>query len=276
MARVNNARNVSFGKPKLGGVAYCAPIGTPLPKGPDDQLDPAFVNVGFLSEDGITLTTDSDNATIVEMGGLTVLTVVSSSSETYQFVMLEQCVEAARARFGSQNVTVDDMGNIRILHNGLPTEALEWVFEILLTGDRKDRHVVPNATISEVGDITYNSTDAKGWDITLAANSDSRIDSATSVEYIAALVDSVTLVVDGTSDTPSGDMKIGDSQTLAVNAIVNGEPIKVTNGVTVTSSTDAVTVNGTTITAAQEGTALITVTAGGQTLTLNVTVTPKA
>ncbi len=31
MAIANNARNVSYGKPKYGGVAYRAPIGTPRP-----------------------------------------------------------------------------------------------------------------------------------------------------------------------------------------------------------------------------------------------------
>ena len=47
----NNARNVSYGKPKYGGVAYRAPIGTPLPESPDEPLDKAFENVGYLNED---------------------------------------------------------------------------------------------------------------------------------------------------------------------------------------------------------------------------------
>ena len=54
MAIANNARNVSYGKPKYGGVAYRAPIGTPLPTTPDEPLDSAFENVGYLNQDGIS------------------------------------------------------------------------------------------------------------------------------------------------------------------------------------------------------------------------------
>ena len=84
MAIANNARNVSYGKPKYGGVAYRAPIGTPLPITSDEPLDSAFENVGYLNEDGISLATDSSTASITDMGGVTVLTIVTSSSETYK------------------------------------------------------------------------------------------------------------------------------------------------------------------------------------------------
>ena len=153
MAIANNARNVSYGKPKYGGVAYRAPIGTPLPTTPDDPLDSAFENVGYLTQDGISLATDSSTASITDMGGVTVLTIVTSSSATYTLVMLETNERAAKARFGDQNVRVDELGNMEITHNGLPTDQSSWVFEISLTGNRADRRVL--CVFENVGGVFF-------------------------------------------------------------------------------------------------------------------------
>lgn len=277
MAIANNARNVSYGKPKYGGVAYRAPIGTPLPTTPDEALDPAFENVGYLNEDGIGLSTDSSTASITDMGGITVLTTVTSSSETYTLVMLETNQRAAKARFGDSNVESDKLGNMTITHNGLPTEQSSWVFEILLTGNRADRIVIPSASISEAAEINYNLSDAKGWGVTLAANADSRIDGGTAVEYIAALIDDFAIAT-ATEDSPATSMTVDETQTLAVTVDVEGNgEVKITDGFTVASSApDIVLAEDTTITAKKAGKATVTVTVGGTSKSFEVTVSPKA
>lgn len=274
MAIANNARNVSYGKPKYGGVAYRAPIGTPLPTTPDEPLDSAFENVGYLNQDGISLATDSSTASITDMGGITVLTIVTSSSETYTLVMLETNERAAKARFGDTNVESDQLGNMTITHNGLPTDQSSWVFEISLTGNRADRLVIPSASISEAAEITYNLSDAKGWGITLAANADSRIAGGTSREYIAALIDDFDIVTASGDDAPSASMTVEGSQTLAVNVQVEGKgEVKITEGFTVTSSDDqTVQASGTTITAKKTGKATVTVTVGGTSKSFEITV----
>ena len=277
MAIANNARNVSYGKPKYGGVAYRAPIGTPLPTTPDEALDPAFENVGYLNEDGIGLSTDSSTASITDMGGITVLTTVTSSSETYTLVMLETNQRAAKARFGDTNVESDKLGNMTITHNGLPTEQSSWVFEILLTGNRADRIVIPSASVSEAAEINYNLSDAKGWGVTLAANADSRIDGGTAVEYIAALIDNFAIAT-ATEDSPATSMTVDETQTLAVTVDVEGNgEVKIADGFTVASSApDIVLAEGTTITAKKAGKATVTVTVGGTSKSFEVTVSPKA
>ena len=50
----NDSTNVSFGKFKVGGYAYAAPVGTALPTDSESALDPAFQLIGYLSEAGIT------------------------------------------------------------------------------------------------------------------------------------------------------------------------------------------------------------------------------
>jgi hypothetical protein len=50
----NTATNVTVGKPNVSGAVYRAPIGTTLPTDATTALDPAFVSLGYVSEDGLS------------------------------------------------------------------------------------------------------------------------------------------------------------------------------------------------------------------------------
>ena len=183
----NNAENVSFGKPNVGGVFYTAPYGTALPKDPTTPLPEAWKNNGYVSDDGITNSTDTDNSTIVEMGGKTVLTEITSYAESYQMTLIEILnPDAAKTRYGEANVTADAAGGLTITHN-LPEGRFSGVIELALNGNKVDRIVIPNITRSEFGDRTMVGTDAMGYDVTLAANASADYDGGTSREYIASV-----------------------------------------------------------------------------------------
>lgn len=280
MAKANNSQNVSFGKPKVGGAVFRAPMGTPLPQNATDPLDDAYENVGYISDAGVTNTTDAETASITEWGGLTVLTVVSSTSETYGFTMIETREESAKVRFGDSNVKADELGNLSIDHNGLPSDMSQYVIESILTGNRPDRYVIPSATVTEVEETSLNSSDAKGWGVTLAANADDRIGGATSREYIAAIVDKVELTLAEGDTAPKTNMAPEETQTLAVKATPSGasDPVKVTTGFTVQSSDPAtIAVEGNVITAKKDGKATVFVYVANNTLSLEITVaTAKA
>ena len=59
-----NAANVSVGKPMVIGGLYAAPTSTPTPSDATSALNEAFVNLGYLSDDGITNTVESDSEDI--------------------------------------------------------------------------------------------------------------------------------------------------------------------------------------------------------------------
>jgi hypothetical protein len=186
----NNADNVSFGKPKVSGVFYTAPYGTALPTDATTVLPEEWKNNGYVSDDGITNSTDTDNSTIVEMGGATVLTEVTSYAESYQMTLIEILnADAAKTRYGDKNVTTDLKGGLTITHN-LPDGKFSGVIELALNGNKADRIVIPNITRSEFGDRTLVGTDAMGYDVTLAANAYSAYDGGTSREYIASVATS--------------------------------------------------------------------------------------
>lgn len=182
----NDKSNVSLGKPcAIGGVFY-APLGTALPKDAKTPLAEAYKCIGFISEDGLTNSTDTDTTEVKEWGGSTVLKEISSYSETYQFAMLEIKADSMKLRYGADNVTGSD-GSLHILHGMPKDEHYVVVFEIMLTGNRKQRLVLPDASVVEYDDITYSAGDPITYSVTLSANPSKLIGGKTVDAYIEAV-----------------------------------------------------------------------------------------
>lgn len=180
-----NADNVSFGKPKVGGVFYTAPYGTPLPTDATTPLSEEWKDNGYVSSDGITNSVDTDKSTIEEMGGSTVLTEITKYAESYQLTLIEiMNANAAATRYGEENVTSDANGGMTITHK-LPAGQFSAVVELALTGGKARRTIIPKASRSDFGDQKMVGTDALGYDVTVAANAYADYDGGTSREYIA-------------------------------------------------------------------------------------------
>lgn len=182
----NNKGNVSLGKPKASGFIYRAPAGTQVPTDATTKLPEAFECVGYVGEDGVTQSTDTDSTEVKDAGGVTVLSVITSYAETYQFVMLELNKTSATIRYGSDAVKVE--GDAMTIGHKMPSgESAVFVFELLCTGNKARRLIVPDATPNEFGDTQYHIGDAVAYDVTLAASPSDQIDGETSREYIAPI-----------------------------------------------------------------------------------------
>lgn len=178
----NDSTMVSLGKFKVGGYAYWAPSGTALPPDSSTPLAAAFKLLGYLSEDGLTNTTDTDTTEIKDANGTTVMKVITSYAESYQFALLEVLrVEAAKMRYNSDAVTGTDK-SMTIKHQMPSDEDFVLVFEIAMTGDVKDRLVIGNATRAEFGDRQVHAGDAQVYDVTVSANDMGN--GVTAIEYI--------------------------------------------------------------------------------------------
>ena len=75
----NDSTMVSLGKFKVGGYAYWAPAGTTLPTDSATALPSAYKLLGYLSEDGLTNTTDTDATEIKDANGTTVMKIGRAS-----------------------------------------------------------------------------------------------------------------------------------------------------------------------------------------------------
>lgn len=180
----NNASNVSFGKPKATGGVWIAPAGTTLPTDGTTALATAFVNMGYISEDGYVQSIETDTEEIQAWGGDTVLTEQSSYSETHTVNFIETNVDTLKVIYGASNVT--QAGSTITVHStGKALEEHVVVIELVLTGGRIKRVVIPRAKIADRGgDITYDDTTAIAYPAVFSASPNSNGDYH--IEYIAA------------------------------------------------------------------------------------------
>ena len=185
-----DATKVSVGKPKVGGAVHWAPLGTTLPTSATASLAAAFVELGYVSEDGLTNNNSPESDTVKAWGGDTVLTLQTDRPDTFALTLLEAMNEdVLKTIYGSSNVTADGSGNLTVKATAGEMPSGAWVFDMILKGGRAKRIVVPNGTISELGEITYKDDEAVGYNITITDVPDNS--GVYHYEYITADVPSV-------------------------------------------------------------------------------------
>lgn len=181
----NTAANVTVGKPKVGGAIYVAPLGTTLPTDSSTALNAAFKCLGYVSEDGVTNSNSPESDNVKAWGGDTVLVLQTDRPDSFALTLLEGLNEdVLKTIYGSSNVTVDGSGNITVKATADEMVGHAWVFEMIMKGNRAKRTVIPNGTISELGDIVYKDDEAVGYNVTIQDVPDST--GVYHYEYIAA------------------------------------------------------------------------------------------
>ena len=184
----NNVSYVSAGKPKVGGAIYVAPLGTTLPTDATTELDSAFVNVGYISEDGYTNSNSAETDSINAWGGDNVYNPQTEKPDTFQFAMIEAGNETVlKVVYGDDNVTGNLQEGLTVRANS--REALErtMVIDVIIRGTIAKRTVIPKAQLTELGDIVYKDDELISYETTFAAHPDSAIDFDTHREYLQQL-----------------------------------------------------------------------------------------
>jgi hypothetical protein len=105
--------------------------------------------------------------------------------ETFMVNLIETNSEALKVYYGEDNVTVDGE-SITITQNSTLLPTVVVVFELVLTGGRIKRIVVPNAQIVDrSGEITYVDGEAITYPALFQAYPDA--DGNSHTEYIAVV-----------------------------------------------------------------------------------------
>src|SRR5699024_2239221 len=161
-----NSANVLSAMPRTAGAVRVAPLGTDGPTDAETALDSAFIDLGYLGEDGITESIARDVDKKKAFGGATVRILQTSYDNTLSFVFMEsRNADVLKRVYGPDNVDVDgDDITVRKNKRQLPCES--WVIDVE-DGDNLERIYVPEGQITEVGDIVRVRTDTRGYERTV-------------------------------------------------------------------------------------------------------------
>lgn len=164
-----NSKNVTAGKPKTTGAVFWAPTSTTLPTDATSTLNVAFKSLGYISEDGITNSNTTTSEDIKEWGGAVVMTVQTEKSASFEMTFIESLnSEVLKLVYGSSAVT-ESAGAITVKAGTGEADAQAFVIEMVLTGGRSQRIVIPNGKVSEISDVEFRAGQAIGYTVTISA-----------------------------------------------------------------------------------------------------------
>lgn len=158
-------------KVAVTGSVYVAVSGTALPTTVTGALNAAFTDVGYISEDGITAATASDQTDIKAwQNGDTVRSIQSGHDFTVAFTMIETNEKTLEVYFNNFTHGAGAASGIAQVKGTAPYRGA-WVINVV-DGTDLIRIVIPDGQISARDDISLASGDAIGYGVTIKAYPD--------------------------------------------------------------------------------------------------------
>ncbi|MFG1790365.1 hypothetical protein [Nocardia sp. NPDC049149] len=165
----STVNNVYAAMPKSSGAVFRAPMGTAGPATAIDALNAAFIDCGYIGEDGFTESNTRETEKKKAFGGSTVKVLQTDYTATLKFAFLESTsADVLKAVFGDNNVTVDAAkGDITVKKNkkALPHNA--WVIDTIDDAVGAIRTFIPNGQITAVEDIVKVHSDVIMYTVTM-------------------------------------------------------------------------------------------------------------
>lgn len=145
-----NTNFVAAASPLSKGGVWVAPLGTTLPTGPDDPLDPAFVGLGYVSEDGVQYSGDAASSDdTLAWGGDVVATLRSQASVDRRTFKLLEVINPAVLdfTFGAGNVVLTEDADggmiIEVTDRAQEPPKSVFVFEMITSQNTAYRRLIP-------------------------------------------------------------------------------------------------------------------------------------
>ncbi|GAA5096852.1 hypothetical protein [Nocardia iowensis] len=159
--------NIYAAMPRATGSLLRAPLGTTGPSSATSDLAPAFLDHGYIGEDGYTLAESRDVDKKKAFGGSTVKILQTDYTLTAQFAFLESTnALVLRAVYGDDNVTVTG-NSIAVRHNKRQLPHSSWIIDTLDSDVALRRIWIPDGQISTVDDVQIVHTETIAYTVTV-------------------------------------------------------------------------------------------------------------
>ena len=160
----NEANIHSYGD--LDNAVYVAPKGTTPPV---DLAAPGadFVEVGWISEDGLSESTETADETYRAWQGATIVRKsITSVDRTFTFSCLEENAVTQGLKYRGQEPTVSgDVSKITV-KNQTATDERAWIID-LFDGDHQKRYLIPRGFYTISGEQTFSASGITMLEVTV-------------------------------------------------------------------------------------------------------------
>lgn len=164
------------------GAVYVAPTGSTAPTDATTALDAAWKSVGYISEDGVVESNDTENEEVKAWQNSDIVRKTITKNETmYQFTMIETNAESLGLFYGKTIAALDTSHTI----GGLSAGRISLVIDVI-DGTQTVRRFVPSAEVTERGEVNLTASEAMGYDVTVTAYPDNGIGGSVEVHYSEA------------------------------------------------------------------------------------------
>lgn len=123
-------------------------------------------SLGYISEDGVTFTTDTDSEGHNDWGGSEVARDLTSYADSAQMTFIQSSVAVLKTIYGDDNVT-ESGPTVTVRHNRNFTDPHVYVFDSVISSTKVLRNVIPIGQAFERDDVSYNSSDLLGYTPTI-------------------------------------------------------------------------------------------------------------
>lgn len=148
----------------LTGAAYVAPVGTAVPTAITDSLDAAFVDLGYISDDGVKVTPSIDVKEITAWQNEDVVRRTIQRTHELKFTCIETNLEVLKLAYASAATSVGGGTSF----NAGSADGKRAVVIDALDGTAMVRHVAAVAQLTDIGDMQYKNGEPVGYELTLA------------------------------------------------------------------------------------------------------------
>lgn len=169
-------KQVRIGGPKVGGYAYRGEVGTTRPTTVSGGLDPAYVDLGYISDDGLSIKTDAGTDKIKDWNQDTIAVIQKQNEATLEVTFAQVSAAAAKAIFGDDNVETlsGDAGAPKsISYTGEVLPHSQWAF-LMKDGNGESVLDIGDGQVTGIDGIEFKKDAIVSFKVTIELFKDSK------------------------------------------------------------------------------------------------------